>query len=58
MHHVGFYLYVHLIIIVVTLIEMNSYPNLIIKDHLNIWKGRNNQEKGKGKKILYKTNNN
>jgi hypothetical protein len=37
---------------------MNSYPNLRIKDHLNIWKGGNNQEKGKGKKILYNNNNN
>jgi hypothetical protein len=31
-HHVGFYLYVHLIIVVVTLIEMNLYPNLRVND--------------------------
>jgi hypothetical protein len=32
LHHVGFYLYAHSIIIVVTLIEMNSNPNLRVND--------------------------
>jgi hypothetical protein len=37
MHHVGFYLIVHLIIVVVTIMETNLYPNLReLMSNLNI----------------------
>ena len=56
MHHVGFYLYVHLMIIIIISIEIQRCPKLGFKDLIyNLKKNGNNlKEQGKERDHLVK----